>query len=66
MEPALWPVFRCRRFSKKVSSVQWLESAFYQRPRMTLADASASSNGRFAPQDVIREFCGESQTAKSL
>jgi hypothetical protein len=48
MEPALWPVFRCRHFSKKVGSVQWLESAFYQRPRMTLADASASSDVRFA------------------
>jgi hypothetical protein len=29
MEPALWPVFYCRDFSKKVGSVQWLESASY-------------------------------------
>jgi len=27
MEPALWPVLRCHHFSKKVGSVQWLQSA---------------------------------------
>jgi hypothetical protein len=31
MEPALWPVFRCRHFSKKGGSIQWVESAFYFR-----------------------------------
>jgi hypothetical protein len=29
MEPALWPGFHGRHFSKKVGSVQWLESASY-------------------------------------
>jgi hypothetical protein len=34
MEPALWPAFHCRHFSKKAGSIQWLESALFRRPPM--------------------------------
>jgi hypothetical protein len=67
MKPLLGRLFAAPNFSKKVGSIQWLQSAFFRRPPMALADAHVSSEVRFAPelvnQVLLTQMC-ECRTIK--
>jgi hypothetical protein len=54
IEPALWPAYRRRHFSKTVGSGQWLESAILLTSAYGTVDARGSSDVRFAPQAVFK------------